>query len=59
MLLELEHSMMSHMAVRMSRPSLPSASDSYTVRRAKEGATIDNRLEDIVKRMFDRYLNVI
>jgi len=28
--------------------------DSYTARRAEEGATIDNRLEDIVNRMFDR-----
>jgi 26S proteasome regulatory subunit N2 len=29
--------------------------DSYTAKRAEEGATIDNRLEDIVNRMFDRY----
>ena len=28
--------------------------DSYTARRAEEGVTIDNRLEDIVNKMFDR-----
>ena len=27
--------------------------DSYTARRAEEGVTIDNRLEDIVNKMFD------
>ena len=27
---------------------------SYTTRRAEEGVTIDNRLEDIVNKMFDR-----
>ena len=33
--------------------------DVYTARRAEEEATIDNRLEDIVNRMLDRYLNII
>ena len=31
--------------------------DSYTARRAEEGATMDTRLEDIVNRMFDRWDN--
>ena len=33
--------------------------DRYIARRAEEGATIDNRLEDIVNGMFDRYLNIL
>ena len=32
--------------------------DSYTSRRNEEWATIDNRLEDIVNRMFDRYTSI-
>ena len=30
--------------------------DNYTTRKAELGVTNDNRLEDIVNRMFDRYL---